>query len=75
MGQAATLFEAMPPGDDGVGRWVFGVGVQKLVEGAERDQSPIDGGGGVAFCFSVGDVNIHFAMEEASSGSRGCAGT
>ena len=39
-GQAMTLLEAVSPGDDGVGRWVIGVGVQELVQGAEGGQSP-----------------------------------
>ena len=58
-GQAAAWFEAMPPGDDRVGRWIIGVGVQELVEGAEGGQPPVDGGNGVALRLSVGDVAVH----------------
>ena len=64
-GQATTLLEAVSPGDDGVGRWVIGVGVQELVQGAEGSQSSVDGGGGVALRFAMGDVGIHIADGDA----------
>ena len=41
------------------------MGVQKLVQGAEGGQSPVDGGDGVALCFAMGDVSIHIADGDA----------
>ena len=64
-GQAATLFEAVSPGNNGVGRWIIDVGVQKLVEGAKGGQPPVDCGNGVALCLAMSDVGINTADGDA----------
>lgn len=37
------------------------MGVQKLIEGAQGGQPPVDGGDGRALCLSAGDVAVHIA--------------